>query len=89
MVAPLIQTQVSESMKQPSQLQVGVVELAILPWGEIYVDGRFRGVSPPVKRLLMKEGRHMVVIRNGAFTPHTEIIEVKAGDKSRIRYKFQ
>ena len=79
----------SESVKQSLQLQGGVVEFTILPWGEVYVDGRFRGISPPVKRLLVRVGRHMIVIRNGAFAPHTEIIEVKAGDRTKIRYKFQ
>lgn len=37
-------------------------QLQIKPWGNVYVDGVERGVSPPMKRLTLTPGRHTVRI---------------------------
>ena len=42
-------------------------KLAIKPWGTVYVDGRERGVSPPMKRLVLPVGKHRVRIVNPSF----------------------
>lgn len=39
-------------------------QLQIKPWGNVYVDGVDRGVSPPLKRLALTPGRHTVRITN-------------------------
>jgi hypothetical protein len=39
-------------------------QLQIKPWGNVYVDGVERGVSPPLKRLALPPGRHTVRITN-------------------------
>ena len=54
------------------------------PWGEIYVDGRKRGISPPTKELRLPPGKHAIEVRNGAFPPHSETIEVNADEAVRI-----
>ena len=41
--------------------------LAIKPWGTVYVDGRQRGVSPPMKRLVLTAGKHKIRIVNPNF----------------------
>jgi hypothetical protein len=41
------------------------VRLAIRPWGEVRVDGRLVGVSPPLKTLQLGPGRHAISIANG------------------------
>jgi hypothetical protein len=49
-------------------------KLQIQPWGVVYVDGVDRGVSPPVKRLVLTPGRHTIRIANPNF--HDRVLEV-------------
>jgi class 3 adenylate cyclase len=65
------------------------VELAVLPWGEILVDGKSRGVSPPLRTLDIPAGSHTIEIRNSTFPSHVEKLNVKAGEAIRIRHRFQ
>ncbi len=65
-----------------------VVSLGVLPWGEIYLDGRMQGVSPPLMELQVVEGQHEIKIRNTTFPTITRIITVKSGEKIKIRHRF-
>jgi hypothetical protein len=62
--------------------------LLIVPWGEIYVDGKPRGVSPPLRVLELSPGDHKLEIRNGVLPPHTERVSVRSGEKLTIRHRF-
>jgi class 3 adenylate cyclase len=64
------------------------VSIAIAPWGEIYLDGKKQGVSPPLFILHVAPGEHAIEIRNTAFPPYTQSIQVKAGEKIKIKHKF-
>ena len=49
-------------------------KLRVKPWGTIYVDGKVRGVSPPLKTLVLPAGKHKVRITNPGFPDYfTEI----------------
>jgi hypothetical protein len=65
-----------------------VVSLVIQPWGEIYLDGRMQGVSPPLMELQVVAGTHEIKIRNTTFPTFTQTIKVKSGEKIRIKHKF-
>jgi class 3 adenylate cyclase len=65
------------------------VELAVAPWGEVLVDGKSRGVSPPLRTLDIPAGSHTIEIRNSTFPSHVEKVNVKAGEAIRIRHRFQ
>jgi hypothetical protein len=65
------------------------VELAVAPWGEIVVDGKSRGVSPPLRFVELVPGAHTVEIRNSTFPAHVEKVSVKAGETARIRHRFK
>jgi class 3 adenylate cyclase len=67
---------------------MGRVELAVAPWGEVFVDGRSRGVSPPLRGLDISAGSHTIEIRNSTFPKHVEKVQVKAGEAVRIRHRF-
>jgi hypothetical protein len=61
--------------------------LQIQPWGVVYVDGVDRGVSPPVKRLVLTPGRHTIRIANPNF--HDRVLEVDTSAGSgRIAVDF-
>jgi hypothetical protein len=76
--------------EQPRQeLVPGTVTLFITPWGEVLVDGKLRGVSPPVKSLKLAPGKHKIEIRNTTFPPHSEALDIKSSKETTVRHKFQ
>jgi hypothetical protein len=56
--------------------------LQIQPWGVVYVDGVDRGVSPPVKRLVLTPGRHTIRIANPNFHDRVLEVDTSAGNGS-------
>ena len=74
----------------PSTVPAGaaLISLAIAPWGEVYVDGERIGVSPPVNEVEVAPGKRKVEIKNGGFPVYTQVVDVKADQKVRIKHKF-
>jgi len=67
----------------------GTIIFAIQPWGELYVNGKASGVSPPVKSLKLPPGKYKIEVKNTTFAAYSESIDVKARDEITIRHKFQ
>jgi hypothetical protein len=65
------------------------VGFAISPWGEVHINGRMHGISPPLRNVELAPGRHRIEIRNAGFPPHVEVVDARSGGKIRIRHKFQ
>lgn len=59
-------------------------KLLIQPWGVVYVDDVDRGVSPPVKRLVLAPGKHTVRVSNPNFHDRVLEIDTAAGDASIV-----
>ena len=78
----------SEGTAELSPNQTAFVALAIAPWGEVYVDGKLQGVSPPLRFVQVTPGKHRIEIRNSSFPPYSETITAKPGEKIRIKHKF-
>jgi class 3 adenylate cyclase len=70
-------------------IAVGTLELSILPWGEVYVDGKRRGVSPPLRTIELPPGAHTVEVRNTSFPSHVLHVQVASGEPVRIRHRFR
>ena len=65
------------------------VALSISPWGEVFVNGKLRGVSPPLKNLKLSPGKYKIEVRNTTFARHVETLEIKSRDEVTVRHKFQ
>jgi len=83
--APVVQKHVESPALA---VKAGVVKLVVHPWGEIYVDGSKRGVSPPLGMLNLSPGKHQIEIRNGRFAPQKKVVEVKSGTETTMEYTF-
>src|SRR5205085_252465 len=57
---------------QKPTLPPATLVFAIQPWGEIYVNGRSRGVTPPMKSIKLEPGKYKIEVRNTTFPAHTE-----------------
>ena len=62
---------------------------AIQPWGEVLVNGKSIGVSPPVKSHKLPPGKYRIEVRNTTFPAYAETFELKARDEVTIRHRFQ
>ena len=80
---------VAEPPAPVAPARAALITLAIAPWGEVYVDGNRIGVSPPVNEVEVAPGKRKIEIKNGAFPVYTQVVEVKAEQKVRIKHKFQ
>lgn len=65
-----------------------VMNLMVLPWGEVYLDGRVQGVSPPLMELQVAPGKHEIEIRNSSFPAYKQVIQVKVGERLQIKHSF-
>jgi tRNA A-37 threonylcarbamoyl transferase component Bud32 len=63
--------------------------LAVTPWGEVFVDGRRKGISPPLAEIKLAPGKHTIEIRNTTFQPYAETVDLQADGYLKIKHKFQ
>jgi len=73
----------------PPRARAGRLAFAVTPWGEVYVDGRLRGISPPLQEIKLSPGKHLVEIRNTTFQRHSQTVDLDANASVRIKHKFQ
>lgn len=66
----------------------GVVQLAVTPWGQIEIDGKSAGVTPPLAQLTLSVGEHVITVRNEDFAPHTVTVRVSADRPVTVRHRF-
>ena len=69
-------------------LATGVLRIAVSPWGEVEVDGKAAGTSPPLNELNLPEGAHQIVIRNADLPAHSVQVNVTAGQATTVKHKF-
>jgi hypothetical protein len=66
-----------------------LVSLSIQPWGEVYLDGKLQGVSPPLLELQVVEGKHIMEIKNSTFPVFNQTIIAKPATQIKIRHSFK
>lgn len=65
------------------------VRVAVRPWGEVLINGRSRGVSPPLRELSLTPGRYQVTVRNASAGEHRMTLTVAAGKPAAISHEFK
>ncbi|HEX7155840.1 MAG TPA: protein kinase [Burkholderiaceae bacterium] len=73
----------------------GAVELEVQPWGEVFVDGKPTGVSPPLMHLPLPAGHHQIEFRYvgaaqgaKAGTWSTDV-DVRAHESVTVSHRFE
>lgn len=74
--------------EQERAASMAVVNLSIQPWGDVYVDGRRRGASPPLRSLRLSPGTHTIEIRNGNLPSHVVTVELKSQQNTTVSHQF-
>jgi eukaryotic-like serine/threonine-protein kinase len=73
---------------EPAPPTQGTVQLAVTPWGQVEVNGRPAGTTPPLSRLTLPTGTHQIVVRNDDFPPFTALINVTEDKPVTLRHRF-
>lgn len=66
----------------------GVLQLAISPWGDVAVDGRPAGTTPPLSQIRLSAGTHTITVSNADFAPLTLTVQVQADKPVLVRHRF-
>jgi len=75
--------------KAPAVAAIGVVLLDVLPWGEVLIDGRPVGVTPPLTELKLPAGKYALEIRHGDGRAVAAEIQVDPARPQRVRHRFE
>ena len=79
---------VTEGVPISAVLAEGVVQLAVSPWGQVEVDGKPMGTSPPLTRLTLSSGNHTITVRNTDFPAYTTTVTVDGESPVTLRHRF-
>ena len=64
------------------------LHFAVSPWGDVYVDGKKMGASPPLNELQVSAGTHKIEIRNQGFAPYKETLHLPANSTKKLKHRF-
>jgi hypothetical protein len=67
----------------------GKLEFLVIPFGEVIVDGKSLGMSPPLQSIDLPAGAHVVRFQYATYQPHTERVELRAGESRRLVHRFK
>ncbi|MVW73430.1 serine/threonine-protein kinase [Bordetella sp. 15P40C-2] len=81
-----VQPPAKAERKTPALVKVSI---NVRPWGEIFIDGVSRGVTPPLKTVMLRPGTHAVTIRNSAQPPFHTTLVVKPGTPAVLSHTFR
>jgi hypothetical protein len=73
----------------PAPPREATLNIVALPWAEVFVDGTRQGVSPPLRSIPLRPGKHRVELRNGSFPAHVQTVELKPGTELSITHRFR
>lgn len=68
--------------------ETGAMRLLIKPWGTVLVDGVSKGVSPPLKSLVLPEGKHQIRVVNSHYRDHVVDVVITRRKTVRIEHDF-
>jgi eukaryotic-like serine/threonine-protein kinase len=77
-----------ETPKPVVAAQPAKLTIAVSPRGELYIDGKHHGATPPITTLDLEPGLHRIEIRSGSRKPYLTYMTLEAGDERRIRHDF-
>ena len=73
----------------PPPAKTATLVFHVSPWGEIYVDRKLHGTTPPLKTVDLPPGRHRIELRNSDQPHYVIYTTLEPGDVRRIRHQFE
>jgi class 3 adenylate cyclase len=90
-IAPAEEKRVEKAAPAATAVEVegATVTLAISPWGQVFVNGKMRGVSPPLQELELPPGKYRIEVKNTGSATHVVSVNAKPGERLKIKHKFR
>jgi serine/threonine-protein kinase len=66
----------------------GVLQLRILPWAEVSIDGRVVGTTP-IPRQSLPSGRHTLRLVNPRYEPVEREVHIRPGETLRVEVNLE
>jgi serine/threonine-protein kinase len=78
----------STQAPRPQRNETARVIVSVSPRGELYIDGKHQGTTPPITTFNLTPGLHRIEVRHGSRKPYLTYMTVQAGEVRRIRHDF-
>lgn len=73
----------------PAPVATGTLSVVVQPWGEVWIDGSKRGITPPLFKLQLPPGSYRIELRNPDLPAYSQDVEISAGQSVTLRHSFQ
>lgn len=87
--SPAPQNKGSNAILSTASVKKGQVKLSVIPWGEIWIDDKKYGVSPPLTSISLPEGSHRLEIRSPGMQTKTQQLEISADHTISIKHTLK
>ena len=87
--APRAQESETVATAPVSSQREATLNIVALPWAEVFVDGIRQGVTPPLRAIFLRPGKHRIELRNTSFPAHVQTVELKPGAELSITHRFR
>jgi eukaryotic-like serine/threonine-protein kinase len=75
----------AKTIKLNFRERFGFLDCRIFPWGEIFIDGEYKGTTPLQKPVVLTPGEHDLIIKNLAYPETRRIITITAKETLSLR----
>jgi len=85
---PTIASNMINTESLPQGIEMGAAKLTLIPWGEIWVNNKLFGVSPPLREILLTPGTYTIELRNPGLPTETRSLTFSKGENPAIYHNF-
>lgn len=61
----------------------GYLRISVVPWADVYIDGKFHETTPIASPIKLPAGRHNIKLINPSFQTHEEVVTIVANQTIR------
>lgn len=79
----------AERERRERQQAMGTLRLDIRPWGNVSVNGRGYGASPPRNSIRLAPGTYTIAVTNGDLPAYNATVTLEAGGSVSVSHQFE
>ena len=77
----------AEPPPDPQEQGAGLLQVAVKPWGNVFVDGKLMGTTP-LDKIPLTAGGHSIRCEHPLYEPIQGKVTVRAGETSKLGFDF-
>ena len=66
----------------------GSVGFQVLPWGEVFINGKSYGETPIMRKIHLETGSYEIIIKNPDFPVYSEKVKLSKGEDLLVKHNF-